>query len=477
MKILKDYFEAAARVEREYNEHILKVTEGVIPNELEGTLYHNGNGRFEHFGVKYNHLFDGDGMIAAFRFKNGNVHYNNRYIKTEEWMKEQAKGKFLFRGFGTNKPGGFIRNFLDMRFKNVANTSVVYHAGKLLALWEGGLPHRIDPDTLETLERYDYEGVLQNAFSFVDRQVAPELPFSAHPKISQEGVLYNFGTAAGMKNRLLHYEVSPSGKASIAHITPLKRLNFTHDFILTAEGYKIYFLTPVQFDLFRSFVGLATPAGSMRANKEDQIRILVLDSEYDTIEFQTEFAFIFHFINGFLAGDELIVDGLMLNEWPSAQSMKSFLTGEVDELVPFVPSRFRLNLKTKEVTKEIIAPYGVEFPSHHPDLQGKNYTYAWGIAAPLQNQYASPLLDGLIKLNLKDYGQHQYQSLDGSLPGEPYFVPLSEKEDDGILVLPVFNHKSTKTEIRGYRADTLTHVFTAELPHNIPLGFHGTWVS
>ena len=33
----------------------------------------------------------------------------------------------IYRGFGTNRPGGFFRNFLHLKFKNAANTSIVYH--------------------------------------------------------------------------------------------------------------------------------------------------------------------------------------------------------------------------------------------------------------------------------------------------------------------------------------------------------------
>lgn len=476
MKILKDYFSNAQLVEDEYANLELKVIEGSIPASLKGTLFRNGNGRFQHFGVKYEHLFDGDGMVLSFKFENGKVHYSNRYVRTQEWEKEQERQAFLHRGFGTNKPGGFLKNFLDMRFKNVANTSVVHHAGKLLALWEGGVPHEIAPDTLETVQRFDYEGVLANNFSFLDKQIAPELPFSAHPKIGSNEVLYNFGTAAGLKNRLLHYEVTPEGKASIAHVTPLKKLNFTHDFVLTAEGDKVFFLTPVQFDLFRSFVGVATPAGSMQADHRSKIKILVLDKDYNSTTFETEFAFIFHFINGFRVGDEVVVDGLMLQEWPSAEGMKNFLNGEVDELIPFVPTRYRLNLSTQQVRKEPLIDYGMEFPAYHPSKQGKDYQYAWGIAAPLIQGKASPLLDGILKLDLKHPTDSQYLSFDRCLPGEPIFVAHSEVEDDGTLLCLVYNGTNNTTELRAFRADRLTPIFTAVLPHIIPLGFHGTWV-
>lgn len=48
--------------------------------------------------------------------------------------------------------------------KNVANTNLLYWAGKLLALWEGGLPHELNPKTLETNSEgeYKFDGLFQN---------------------------------------------------------------------------------------------------------------------------------------------------------------------------------------------------------------------------------------------------------------------------------------------------------------------------
>ena len=199
MNILPAYLQACRCVEQEFSQYPLTF-EGAVPTDLHGTLFRNGNGRFEHQGITYDHLFDGDGMISAFEFKGGKVHYSNRYVRTDEFEREEAAGRMLYRSFGTNLPGGFSRNFLKMHFKNAANTNVIFHGGKLLALWEGGWPHRLEPATLETLGRYDYGGVLRNDFSFIDRQITPELPFSAHPKVHPgSGELFNFGTAAGRK--------------------------------------------------------------------------------------------------------------------------------------------------------------------------------------------------------------------------------------------------------------------------------------
>lgn len=66
---------------------------------------------------------------------------------------EQRTGKIEYRGmFGTQKSGGMLGNMFDLKRKNVANTNVLYWGKKLVALWEGGLPHLLDPMTLQTID-------------------------------------------------------------------------------------------------------------------------------------------------------------------------------------------------------------------------------------------------------------------------------------------------------------------------------------
>ena len=120
--------------------------EGEIPPDLEGTFYRNGPGLLDINGQVLRHPFDGDGMISAIRFANGRAHYRNRFVRTQGYVEEQKAGKILYRGvFGTQKPGGWLANFLDLRIKNIANTQVIYWADRLLALWEAAEPYRLDP--------------------------------------------------------------------------------------------------------------------------------------------------------------------------------------------------------------------------------------------------------------------------------------------------------------------------------------------
>src|SRR6056297_1034353 len=101
MQRLKDYFTLNKEVQNEYQDLELEF-DAPLPVDLNGTLFRNGNGRFVHQGVRYDHLFDGDGMLTKFTFREGKAFYRNRYVQTREFQEEEAAGKMLYRSFGTN---------------------------------------------------------------------------------------------------------------------------------------------------------------------------------------------------------------------------------------------------------------------------------------------------------------------------------------------------------------------------------------
>ena len=84
------------------------------------------------------HWFDGDGMLHGVRISNGKAQYHNRYVRTKGFKIERDAGHAIWTGLlepQENNPDGLK--------KNTANTALVWHAGQLLALWEGGEPHAI----------------------------------------------------------------------------------------------------------------------------------------------------------------------------------------------------------------------------------------------------------------------------------------------------------------------------------------------
>ena len=88
-----------------------------------------------------------------------------RYVETAAKSEEKGSGaswRFTHRGpFSVLQGGHRVGNVKVM--KNVANTSVLRWGGRLLCLWEGGMPYELDPDTLETLGPFDLLGIGDSA--------------------------------------------------------------------------------------------------------------------------------------------------------------------------------------------------------------------------------------------------------------------------------------------------------------------------
>jgi carotenoid cleavage dioxygenase-like enzyme len=72
----------------------------------------------------------------------------------------------------------------------VANTNIIFHAGRLLALEEGHLPTEIEPGTLKRLGYCDYHAAIAG-------------PFTAHPKIDPltgEMVFFGYNAAGPLRS-------------------------------------------------------------------------------------------------------------------------------------------------------------------------------------------------------------------------------------------------------------------------------------
>jgi carotenoid cleavage dioxygenase-like enzyme len=142
-----------AAVREERDDFTLPV-KGELPRELSGTLFRNGPN--PQFDTPDAHWFVGDGMLHAFTLDNGKASYRNRWVRTPKFLAEHDAGRAIWSGKGFS--GQKLPDAPPTAVKDagVANTNVVWHAGKLLALEEAHLPTEIDPKTLATRGYVDY---------------------------------------------------------------------------------------------------------------------------------------------------------------------------------------------------------------------------------------------------------------------------------------------------------------------------------
>ncbi|KAJ5797974.1 uncharacterized protein N7503_007270 [Penicillium pulvis] len=157
--------------------------DGTIPPEINGTFFRiQPDHRFPPLFEEDIH-FSGDGNVTAIRIQNGHADFKQRYNKTDRFIAETAARKSLFGKYrnpytDSDSVKGVIRT--------VANTNITFWRGMLLATKEDGPPYAMDPVTLETIGRYDFEGQVQSP------------TFTAHPKFDPEtGEMICFGYEAG----------------------------------------------------------------------------------------------------------------------------------------------------------------------------------------------------------------------------------------------------------------------------------------
>ncbi|KAJ5998977.1 hypothetical protein N7451_006787 [Penicillium sp. IBT 35674x] len=157
--------------------------DGTIPPEINGTFFRiQPDHRFPPLFEEDIH-FSGDGNVTAIRIQNGHADFKQRYTKTDRFIAETAARKSLF--------GKYRNPYTDSDavkgvIRTVANTNITFWCGMLLATKEDGPPYAMDPATLETIGRYDFEGQVQSP------------TFTAHPKFDPEtGEMICFGYEAG----------------------------------------------------------------------------------------------------------------------------------------------------------------------------------------------------------------------------------------------------------------------------------------
>ena len=458
-------------------EYQIEYIEGTVPTELTGTLFRNGPGLLDIAGSPIHHPFDGDGMISAFTFREGSVHFRNRFIKTEAYVEEQAANKILYRGvFGTQKPGGWLNNIFDLRLKNIANTNVIYWGDKLLALWEAAEPYRLKPDTLETMGIDYLDGILE-----------PGDSFAAHPWVDPSSVLdegqpclVNFAISPGLSSKITIFELAPDGTLLRRHSHSIPGFSFIHDFAITPH-YCIFFQNPVSFNPLPFLFGMrgAGECVEFQPGKPTRAVLIPRDPQNKEVKtFEVESGFVFHHANAFEKDDRVYIDSIAYASIPQVLPDADYKEVDFDSLDPGELWRFTLNLQDNSVERKLIEPRCCEFPTIHPDRVGRDYRYLF-IGAAHDNTGRNAPLQAILKLDMETGEKQDYSFAPHGFVSEPIFVPKPNgtAEDEGWVLTLVYdgkNHRSTLAILDGQNlrgeAIALLH-----LKHHIPYGLHGSW--
>lgn len=426
---------------------------GKLPPGLDGMYVRNGpNPRFAPRGPY--HWFDGDGMLHGVRVRDGKASYRNRYVRTAGWREEDRAGKALYTGLAA--PPDLARVVAGKRpFKNTANTALVWHNRRLLALWEGGEPHEVKVPSLETVGPHTFGGTLKHACT-------------AHPKIDPvTGELFLFGYQP--VSPYVRYAVV-SAKGVVRHSTPIDvpRPVMMHDFAVTAR-HAVFMDLPVTFDLTRVLRGAAPFAFEPKHGA--RFGVLPRDAKGDRVRwFDAEPCYVFHTFNAHEAGDEVVLLGCRMRSFGDLAPPDE-MTAAQRRASGSLPYRWRFNLKTGKTTEGPIDDVPAEFPRINDTRAGRATRFG----------YAMPLtMNGVVKYDFVKGTTTTHRHGRGRFGGEPVFVPRpgSAGEDDGWLITYVHDQASDRSEMVVLDAADMARppVARVKLPGRVPVGFHGTWV-
>ena len=447
--------------------------EGEIPAELNGTFFRNGPGLLDINGQSIAHPFDGDGMVCAISFKNGRALFRNRFVRTEGYVAEKAAGKILYRGvFGTQKPGGWLANIFDLKSKNIANTNILYWGDKLLALWEGGKPHRLEPKTLETIGIDDLDGILE-----------PGQAFSAHPRIEKgkDGkgdILVNFSVQPGLSSTITIFEFNSQGKLLKRYSHSLPGFAFLHDMAIT-ENYCIFFQNPVSLNPLPLILGLRGAGQCLKFLPNQPTRVILIprDGSKEMKILETKPCFVFHHANAWEENGEIYVDSICYESFSQGDLGGDFRDVDFDSLPPGQLWRFKMNLSEEKVEHKLVESRCCEFPTLHPNNVGKAYRYLFIGVADIPSGNAP--LQAILKIDWQT-GERQFFSVaPRGFAGEPLFVPFPNgvNEDDGWLLMLMYDAAKHRSDVVILDARDLSQKPLAilHLKHHIPYGLHGSF--
>ncbi|MEO7330142.1 MAG: carotenoid oxygenase family protein [Minicystis sp.] len=434
---------------------------GEIPRDLAGVFVRNSsNPRFLPEG-RY-HWFDGDGMIHAIHFEDGKARYRNRWIRTKAFLAEEEAGHALWKGVTERpdftNPGG--------PFKDTANTDLVYHAGRLLALWWlGGEPYVVHLPDLETSGIETYGGKLKT--------------LSAHPKVDPRTGEMMFFDYKPFPPYLTYGVISASGELVHRTDIDLPGPRLQHDMAIT-ERYSILLDMSMMWDPEL----LAQGKTRVRFFRDKPARFGVLPrlgQGHEIRWFESSAFYMYHTVNAWEEGEKIVILGCKI-ENPLADDPQNPQGRREAPSIGFLRldpcyCRWTLDLVTGKVTEERLDDAIAEFPRMDNRALGRKsrYSYHARLAAA-----ATMRFDAVIKYDADTGQQVTHEYAKGSFGGETPFAPRvgGTGEDDGYLLTFVADEQSGASEMHVLDARALDRgpVARVKIPQRVPTGYHTYWV-
>ena len=435
--------------------------EGEMPKELGGTLYRNGpNPQFAPRG--FYHWFAGDGMLHAFRIDNGRVSYRNRWVRTPKWKMEHEAGQALYGSFGNpmwSDPVTFGKD------STTANTNVVWHAGKLMALEEAHLPFEVDARSLDAKGDVTYGGKLKSRMT-------------AHPKIDpRSGELISFAYSASGRftNTIAYYTVDKAGTLTRYDEFEAPYSSMVHDFNVT-EDFVLFPILPLTGSIERAMNG--KPAFAWEPDKGSRIGVLRRGDPIERMRWFTgDPCYVFHPLNAWNVGNKIYADVMEYPKAPLFPNPDGSLIDQSKVFATLVRWSFDLDSNSDTFKREAIDDAPGEFP--RLDERRAMLSYRHSYYAGYRPGQVIGNFNAIGHIDHKTGKRQRFDLPQGDATSEAVFVPRSEtaEEGDGFLLATIYRGEENRSDLCVFDAQSVAKgpIATAQLSARVPFGFHGNW--
>lgn len=439
--------------------------EGEIPGDLAGVFYRNGpEPLYPTRGDEY-HWFDGDGMVYAFHIEDGRVAMRNRWVRTEKFELERAAGKRLYGVFGnplTGDPAVAGKRY------NTANTNIILHGGKLLALMEGAPAVELDPRDLSTLGEETYGGRITTTFS-------------AHPKVDcGSGELINIGAmmhGPGGPRELRIDTIDATGTLTRSEVIEVPHMSLMHTFFVT-ENWLVFPVLPIDVDLERAMRG--KPMTAWVNGRPSRIGIMPRGGAADVRWIDFEPRHMFHELNVWEEG------GLILADVAAANGTALFPDEDGNRRshreTPQSLRRWTIDpAPGGGITETVLNDRDIQFPRPDDRLVTRATRQGFANINLTARDGRSDGMDAVMRFDTLSGAEDVFHFGAGAAAGELVFAPRigATGEGDGYAMTLVHPAGSATSELAIFAAQDIAGgpIARVHIPFRVPSGFHCNFYS
>ncbi|HXE21294.1 MAG TPA: carotenoid oxygenase family protein [Rhodoferax sp.] len=435
--------------------------QGRLPDGLRGTLVRNGpNPRVPD---PKEHWFVGDGMLHAFTIADGQVHYRNRWVRTERWQAADAAARNPAARLHNEPP----ESAPPAQNNGAANTNVIRHAGRVLALEEAHLPIAMDLATLATLGSTDFGGGLHDRFT-------------AHPKTDPdtgELLFFGYGWPESLSSGMNFGTISKDGRVTRFERFEAPYPSMVHDFAVSA-GHVLFPVMPLTASRARAEAG--RPPFAWEPQYGTRVGIMPRHgSVADLAWWSGPACYVFHVMNAWDFDGSVFADVMRYDMPPLFPLPDGSRVSEAPPLARLVRWQFDLADPKRELRETLLEKIPGEFPRIDDRRAGLPYRHGWFAGHALGAGGEPRMYASVVHLDHATAQRDIYTFDAPDHVSEPVFVPRAPdaEEGDGWLLATVWRGATNCSDLVIFDARHVAAgpVCMASLPHRVPDGFHGNW--